>query len=111
MIKYAKINGYNGRGECGFDTHLYQWMEENKETPKIIFIRAYDVKPKAWCGYLFMKKKTYVNCEMTEDLSDAKACLGGCDIEIVKDFKDFIKDHEFEDDFKEFTVEVTDANN
>lgn len=59
MIKYATIDGYKNFGEISMFSHLYQFMQENKETPMTILIHAYECKPKVFKGYIFNKDKTY----------------------------------------------------
>jgi hypothetical protein len=102
MVKYAKINGYKNLGECGMFTHLYQWMEEDKETPMIILLHAYECKPQMFKGYLFCKTEKYQDIPILNDeINELKTLLG----EEIKQcsFKDFIKGTVLEECYKTFT--------
>jgi hypothetical protein len=59
MIKYAEIDGYENLGELQMFSHLYQFIEKDKETPMIILIHAYECDTKVFKGYVFNETQTY----------------------------------------------------
>lgn len=96
MIKYANIKGYSNLGEVA--SHLYQWIEDRHDTPKVILVRAYDTETKLWSGYLFNETKVaeYVNVDIKSDMDMIN------EADRVKSFKEFLKGHSFEVGFKDF---------
>lgn len=88
-------------GEIQLFSHLYQFVEQNTETPMVILIQAYDIPTaKVFKGYLFGKSETYKNIELSED-----------EIQILKEyvgefknvgFNEFISNTALEDYHKNF---------
>lgn len=98
MIRYSEIKGYKNMGECGFVSHLYQWVEDlNEGIVKIILVRAFDTETKIWSGYIMQGTKEITNLPNVVIESDcpiikeARRCT---------DFFDFLNGHEYYDDFK-----------
>ena len=109
MIKYSEIKGFKALGETDFGSHLYQWIEEGTSGKlKIILARAFDTETKIWSGYIMQGTKEITNlpdvviettCSM---IKEAKRCI---------DFLDFLKGHNYYDDFKkEFKMVSKDAD-
>jgi hypothetical protein len=101
MIKYAEIPEFQATGETEFGSHLYTFREKEKQEPQIVLIRAYDVEPVLWCGLLFNSTKKIVNMPKRElDLTDVNNILGS--VKRVDSFKEFIKGHSYESQFKDY---------
>jgi hypothetical protein len=103
MIKYAKIDGYNNLGEIQMFSHLYQFIENDKETPMIILIHAYEEDVKIFKGYVFNYTKTYKSVPINEaELNVIEQYVGKAK---QIDFNEFIIGTIAEDYYEEFTVE------
>lgn len=95
MMKYVEVKGYQGAGEVA--PHLYQWIENDKDEPNIILVRAYDVETQLWSGKLFLNSSQALYEPITIDSDELK------DVKVVESFKEFIKGSPVESDFADFT--------
>jgi hypothetical protein len=104
MIKYVKIPGYTNLGEIQTFSHLYQFMENGKETPMTILVHAYECDTKIFKGYVFNKTGIYKSVPLTNDeLSKIEQATGKAK---QVDFKDFITGTIVEEFYKDFMPEV-----
>lgn len=102
MIKYAEINGYKNLGECGMFTHLYEWIEKDKETPLVIIVHAYECKPKVFKGYIFNEIEKFQDVPVIDgELSEVEKFVGE-KIEQCS-FTDFIKGTLLEEDYGKYS--------
>ena len=100
MIKYVDISGYTNLGEVQMFSHLYQFMEKDKEIPMTILVHAYECGTKIFKGYVFNKTATYKSVPLTEEeLSKIEWATGKVE---QLDFKDFIVGTIAEDCYKDF---------
>jgi hypothetical protein len=60
-----KLENYNNIGEVAMFSHVYQFIEENKQTPIVILVNAYNGENNIFKGYLFNDSKTYKNESLT----------------------------------------------
>lgn len=110
MIKYIDLPSFKALGECGMMSHLYQWMETENELDldrKTILVRAYDVAPILWVGKIHSNStpKKIINCPNYEvDATKLKEVLPT--MKRIASFKEFIKGHEYEHEFKGFEEET-----
>jgi hypothetical protein len=101
MIKYAEIDGYANCGEAAPFSHLYQFMENGKETPMTILIHGYDICPaKVFKGYVFNKTRTHSSASLTEDEKTVLQQYIG-EIEQVG-FSEFANSHEMLIPYREY---------
>jgi len=77
MIKYAKIEKYKNIGEIKMFSHLYQFIEDVGNTPKIILIHAYECDTKVFKGFLYNKSKTFKSVNLLDNESaEIESCCG-----------------------------------
>lgn len=101
MIKYMDLEGYRNLGELRMFSHLYMFREENKETPMIILIHAYECDAKVFKGYLFNKSKTFKTVELTNlEIEKLETYVGK--LQQVS-FNAFIKETIAEEEYSDFT--------
>ena len=110
MIKYLDLPKFKAIGERGFMSHLYQWMEHENQNDLerlTLLVRAFNVAPIYWIGSVHTNyEEKIINKPNSEiDLSKLQEYFGG-GLKQVVSFKDFIKGHEYEKQFKKFE-EVT----
>lgn len=101
MIKYANLKGYKNLGEVQIFSHLYQFIESDKDRPMIILINAYESDAKIFKGFLYNLTSTYKSISITdEELNTLETYIGkATQVELL----DFIKGTIIENQFKEFT--------
>ena len=100
MIKYVDIDGYKNLGEVQLFSHLYQFIETEKDTPMTILVHAYECDTKIFKGYVFDKTKTYKSVRLTEgELETIEGATGKAE---QTDFPEFIKGTIAEEYYKEF---------
>lgn len=110
MIKYASIKEFKALGEAYIGAHLYQWMREpmyesTNPTEKygaVVLVRAYDIEPRVWVGYIFNGNDTYINGAQMQDgaLDELVKILGP--VKQCDDLKEFIDGHGVEYQFENF---------
>ena len=100
MIKYAEIKGYKNIGEIQMFSHVYQFVENVEENPKIILIHAYVGETKVFKGFLYNKTKTFINVKLLE--SEMKKIERWCGTLTQVGFDEFIIQTPFADMFKDF---------
>ena len=66
MIKCSKIKGYKNLGEVQIFSHLYQFIEKDKDIPMVILVHAYEYDTQIFKGCLFSKTQTYKSVPLTE---------------------------------------------
>ena len=104
MIKYAVIKGYFNCGEISTFSHMYQFLEVDKDTPMTILVHAYDITPaKAFKGFVFHLIKTWSSVPLTPEEIEVLTPLIG---EIVQvGFTEFSNGTIIQNDYKEDKVE------
>jgi hypothetical protein len=106
MIKYVDIPGYKNLGEAKMFSHLYQFIEDGKDTPMIILVHAYECDTKIFKGFAFLKTGTYKSVPLTEE-EKLKIESATGEAEQIN-FLEFIKGTILEDSYKDFKeLEVT----
>lgn len=100
MIKYAEIEGYRNLGEIQLFSHVYQFIENVEENPKIILIHAYECDTKVFKGFLYNKSGTFKSVELLEN--EIKKLENYCGKVTQVDFDKIIKETEFADLYKNF---------
>ena len=100
MIKYAEIKDYKNVGEIQMFSHVYQFIENVEENPKIILIHAYAGDTKVFKGFLYNNSKTFINVDLSEE--EIKLIEGYCGKVTQVGFDEFIKETEFADLYKDF---------
>ena len=100
MIKYAEIEGYRNLGEIQMFSHVYQFIENVEENPKIILIHAYVGETKVFKGFLYDNSKTFKSVKLLDNEIEEieKYCGDATQI----DFDEIIKETEFADLYKDF---------
>ena len=100
MIKYAEIEGYRNLGEIQMFSHVYQFIENVEENPKIILIHAYVGETKVFKGFLYDNSKTFKSVNLLDNEIEEieKYCGDATQI----DFDEIIKETEFADLYKDF---------
>lgn len=103
MIKYSEIKGYKNIGECGFGSHLYQWIEDAAPgNLKVILVRAFDIEARIWSGYVMQRTKEITNLPDVVIESDCPIIK---EAKRYTDFFEFLEGNSYYDDFKsEFKV-------
>lgn len=77
MIKYAKLDGYNNRGEVQMFSHVYEFVEINKNEPIIILIHAYSAPNIIFKGYLYERTKTFKSVPLLDsERKVIEECVG-----------------------------------
>lgn len=100
MIKYADIKGYKNLGEIQLFSHLYQFIEIDKDTPMTILIHAYECDVKIFKGYVFNKTNTYKSISLTnEEITSIEPYVGKIN---QVNFNEFIVGTIIEDYYKNF---------
>lgn len=103
MIKYATIEGYRNIGEIQMFSHLYQFVENIEEEPKVILIHAYECDTKVFKGFLYNNSKTFKNVELLKnEIKEIESCCGKL---TQVDFNEVIKETEFAEFYKDFKKE------
>ena len=100
MIKYAEIEGYRNLGEIQMFSHVYHFMENVEENPKIILIHAYEGDTKVFKGFLYNNSGTFKSVELLEN--ETKKIENYCWKVTQVDFDEIIKETEFADLYKDF---------
>lgn len=86
MIKYLDLNGYTNLGMIA--PHVYQFIEKDVQTPKVILVHAYECPAEAFKGFIFQGTKTFTFVPFeTEELQKLEAYVGNC--KVMKDFNEF----------------------
>ena len=100
MIIYAEIEGYRNLGEIQMFSHVYQFIENVEENPKIILIHAYVGETKVFKGFLYDNSKTFKSVNLLDNEIEEieKYCGDATQI----DFDEIIKETEFADLYKDF---------
>jgi len=100
MIKYANLEGYKNLGEIKMFSHLYQFIEVDKDRPMVILIHAYEDDTKIFKGYLYNLTLTYNSIPITDkELNILEAYIGKA---TQVELPDFIKGTILENQFKAF---------
>lgn len=101
MIKYLNIENYKNIGEIGMFSHIYQFVEQNKESPMVILVNTYDGNNNIFKGYLFLESKTFSGVKLTEyEKNKIEEYTGELD-EIS--FDKLINNTIYKEEFKDFT--------
>ena len=100
MIKYATIEGYRNIGEIQIFSHVYQFVENVEENPKIILIHAYESETKVFKGFLYNNSGTFKSVDLLE--TEIKEIENYCGKLTQLDFDEVIKETEFADLYKNF---------
>ena len=100
MIKYAEIKDYKNVGEIQMFSHVYQFIENVEENPKIILIHAYVGETKVFKGFLYNKTKTFINVKLLGN--EIKEIVQWCGNLTQVGFDEFIKQTPFADVYKDF---------
>lgn len=102
MIKYAEIEGYRNIGEINSFSHLYQFIENVEENPKIILIQAYECDAKVFKGFLYNNSKTFINIDLLDNEIEEieKYCGDATQI----DFDELIKETDFAEFYEDYKI-------
>ena len=100
MIKYVDIDGYKNLGEVQLFSHLYQFIETEKDTPMTILCTLMNATPRYSKAMCLTKTKTYKSVRLTEgELETIEGATGKAE---QTDFPEFIKGTIAEEYYKEF---------
>lgn len=100
MLKYTEIEDYRNIGEIQIFSHVYQFIENVEENPKIILIHAYECDAKVFKGFLYNNSRTFKSVDLSENEIEKLEEYCGKLTEV--DFDDLIKETEFAEFYKDF---------